>query len=172
MNLRILTGKQVGGLLFQQGIREATPLEGRVNVEELFNAVQLLAERNDLAAAPFVGSWHPVVQQFDRAQCVPPQFGRLYKVICEGVTRETLNSLPSHLRPFGDREIDQGLEQTIEKKVQSMAKSHGSFYSSLSIGRKVGDYVIQILKDWGNRLRNSSLQGSFDFEPELQQAIQ
>lgn len=46
----------IGGLLFQQGVGGKDPLKEGVNVEELFNAVQLLASRNTLEAAPFVGS--------------------------------------------------------------------------------------------------------------------
>lgn len=40
-----------GGLLFQQGIRGKNPINAGVNVEELFNSVQLLAERDKLEFA-------------------------------------------------------------------------------------------------------------------------
>jgi len=54
----------LGGLLMQRGIVGQLPRE-LVNVEELFSAVQLLAQRNQLEVAPFVGSWHPMVHLLD-----------------------------------------------------------------------------------------------------------
>src|SRR4051794_30038485 len=57
----------IGGLLFEAGKSGQDPLTAGVNVEDLFNAVQLLAERHTLEAAPFVGSWHAMVDEFDRA---------------------------------------------------------------------------------------------------------
>ena len=45
-----------GGLLFQAGVRNQDPFRG-VDVEDLFSAVLLLADRRDLEAAPFIGSW-------------------------------------------------------------------------------------------------------------------
>jgi NAD-dependent SIR2 family protein deacetylase len=162
----------IGGLLFQQGIRGDAPLEGRVNVEELFNAVQLLAERNTLEAAPFVGSWHAMVQEFDKAPSAPPQLDRLYRLIYEGVTKEILNALPSHPPAFIDRDIDRDLEQTIERKVQSMVKGHGGSYSCTSVGRRIGDYVMRITKDWMDRLKATSPHGGYDFQREFRNAIE
>lgn len=79
----------VGGLLFQQGVKGEDPLQGAVNVEELFNAVQLLAERNTLEAASFVGSWHSMVQELDRARLPEPRFGhRVYELIRNEFAKE------------------------------------------------------------------------------------
>lgn len=79
----------VGGLLFQQGVKGEDPLQGAVNVEELFNAVQLLAGRNTLEAAPFVGSWHSMVQELDRARLPETRFGhRLYELIRNEFAKE------------------------------------------------------------------------------------
>jgi NAD-dependent SIR2 family protein deacetylase len=83
----------IGGLLFQQGIKGQDPLQGGVNVEELFNAVQLLAERNTLEAAPFVGSWHAMVQELDRARLPTPQFDRLYRLIRDELIKDMSNAL-------------------------------------------------------------------------------
>lgn len=66
-------GLVISGLRFQKGIRNENVADARVNVEDLFNAVQLLANRSTLEAAPFIGSWHPMVVEFDTlyAQDVP-----------------------------------------------------------------------------------------------------
>ena len=162
----------IGGILFQQGIKGEDPLQANVNVEELFNAVQLLAERNTLEAAPFVGSWHAMVQEFDRARLPTPRFDRLYRLIYEGVTKEILNSLPHSLPAFGDRHIDEELERTIKAKVETMVKGRSSSWSSTSVGRKIGDYVMQITKDWMDKLKHAHPHSGFDFDREFRDAIE
>lgn len=53
-----------GGLLFQAGVRGDNPFAG-VDVEELFNAVELLGRRHRLEAAPFIASWHEMVNRLE-----------------------------------------------------------------------------------------------------------
>jgi hypothetical protein len=48
----------MGGLLFRQGIRAENPDNG-INIEELFNAVMLLGDRQTSELSPFISSWHP-----------------------------------------------------------------------------------------------------------------
>jgi hypothetical protein len=55
----------LGGLLFQAGVNGANPLDS-ADVEELFSAVDLLAERRQLEIAPFIGTWHRTVESLDR----------------------------------------------------------------------------------------------------------
>jgi len=162
----------IGGLLFQQGIRGQDPLQEGVNVEELFNAVQLLAERNTLEAAPFVGSWHAMVQELDRARLPAPRFDRLYRLIYDGVTKEILNALPHSPPAFGDRDIDNDLDKTNKGTVESMVKGRGSYHSSTSVGRRIGDYVMKITKDWMDKLKRSSPHAGFDFDREFRNAIE
>lgn len=57
----------VGGLLFKAGGTNRDPFKG-INVEDLFNAVMLLSERMTLEVSPFVNSWHPLVDAYDREQ--------------------------------------------------------------------------------------------------------
>jgi hypothetical protein len=162
----------IGGLLFQQGIKGEDPLEASVNVEELFNAVQLLAGRNSLEAAPFVGSWHPMVQDFDRVRSPSPQLGRLYRMIYEGVTKEILSALPPSPPAFAESDIDRELGQTIKTTVDSMVKGRGSYSSSTKVGRRIGDYVMRITKEWMDRLRLRTPQGGYAFEQEFRNAVE
>jgi SIR2-like domain len=56
-----------GGLLMQEAAA-AYPGHSRpiaVDAEDLFNAVEALANRATLDAAPFVASWHPLIDRFD-----------------------------------------------------------------------------------------------------------
>ena len=48
----------MGGLLFEQGIRNENPDRG-INIEDLFNAVKLLGDRQNSELGPFISSWHP-----------------------------------------------------------------------------------------------------------------
>ncbi len=59
-----------GGMLMQEAARvHSRPYPpGRpifVDAEDLFNAVEALGNRATLEAAPFVSSWHPLIEQFD-----------------------------------------------------------------------------------------------------------
>src|SRR5688572_1501834 len=62
----------VGGLLFKVGEAGQNPLNASLNVEDLFNAFLLLAERRELELAPFIGSWHSKIEAFDLV--TPPTF--------------------------------------------------------------------------------------------------
>jgi hypothetical protein len=57
-----------GGLLMQTAARErlrSSRGDVRIDVEALFNAVEGLATRADLDAAPFVTSWHPLIDEIE-----------------------------------------------------------------------------------------------------------
>ncbi len=80
-----------GGLMFQRGVRGENPYGG-IDVEELFNAVQLLEGRSNLEAAPFIGSWHPMVAEFDRINPARPSLNRLNRIIYESVTDQIFDA--------------------------------------------------------------------------------
>lgn len=69
-----------GSLLQYDAARGRSPYEG-LDVERVFAAVGLLAERQSLEVSPFVASWHPAVDLWDQRRSeVPPfwdqEFGR------------------------------------------------------------------------------------------------
>lgn len=99
----------VGGLLFQQGINGNDPFTG-VNVEDLFNAIQLLAGRQELEAAPFIGSWHPLVEGLDRINPKKTDLRRLQEVIYKSVTETMLEVYPTNSVSSTAKEIDQTIE--------------------------------------------------------------
>jgi len=55
----------IGGLLFQKGLRKEDPFGG-VNIEDLFTTIELLSDRQNSELSPFVGSWHPFLQDIQR----------------------------------------------------------------------------------------------------------
>jgi hypothetical protein len=52
---------------YDAATKGTSPLE-RLDVERVFAAVELLAERRDLEVTPFVASWHPAVDQWDQTR--------------------------------------------------------------------------------------------------------
>src|SRR6266478_1181804 len=74
----------IGGLLFKRGLEGEDALASGVNVEELFNAVQLLSQRGQLEASPFVGSWHAFVEELDQIASPEPSLSAIHRAIQHG----------------------------------------------------------------------------------------
>lgn len=143
-----------GGLLFQNGIKGLNPITSGVNVEELFNAIDLLANRHTLEAAPFVGSWHSMIDEFDRI--TPPQSNAygLHRAIYASVTKEILNALPNSAPPFGDSEIERALQHAITQANNSHSSSSYMFREA---SRAIGQYVVKFTNNWMQKLRRSPM---------------
>jgi hypothetical protein len=161
----------LGGLLFKRGIEGENPLSSGVNVEEFFNAIQLLADRNALEAAPFVGSWHSMVEEFDKLQPSTRHIGRVQEIIFKSVTEKIISSFPTSLPAFGTNDIDKKLSEVIKKTVEAALKKQSFSSSSFnSVGKEVGDLVLETLKKWIQPLR-SARPSSSEFEREFKLAI-
>lgn len=157
----------VGGLLFQNGIRGSNPLEIGVNVEELFNAIDLLANRHTLEAAPFVGSWHSMIDKIDKIDPPRSDIQGVYRAIYQSVTKEILHALPNHAPHFGGHDIDNALVHAISQAKNSPNYISSSMFSEVS--RAIGKYVIEITNEW---LRNLDRfpTSSMAFEREFENA--
>jgi hypothetical protein len=70
-----------GALVAYDSARGASPYSG-LDVERVFAAVELLAERGDLEVTPFVASWHPAVNSWDRPE-IPSSFDRRFQKALE-----------------------------------------------------------------------------------------
>lgn len=123
----------IGGLLFQEGARGRDPLTG-VNVEELFSAVELLANRTRIEAAPFIGSWHSAVEELDR--------GSVPRARLHALQRAFFNQSNRRVNPFhnsNESDIDREVVNLIQRAV-----ARGGAYSSGSVGRAVAKLVKQL----------------------------
>jgi hypothetical protein len=119
----------VGGLLFQKGVIGQNPLRAGVNIEDFINAIHLLSERNTSEISPFVGSWHSLVEEFDR---IDQNYQGRNRFI-----DELINSLARSRRPSPPelkREFEKALSQT-----KSMPGG-GSIFKELKT------VIIEILK--------------------------
>jgi hypothetical protein len=148
-------GLVISGLRFQKGIRNENVADERVNVEDLFNAVQLLANRSTLEAAPFIGSWHPMVVEFDTlyARDVPggydysdrqkkPWEGLVFKRTGDRMIRKLAELVwidnaerVQHLSPLLNLMNEQGGRLVIatlnyDNSIELMANTYGVSYST------------------------------------------
>jgi hypothetical protein len=160
----------VGGLLFQKGIRDEDPFQG-VDVEELFNAVILLADRTSLEAAPFIGSWHALVEKFDQ---VPSSYGSMDKLntaIYESVSTAVSKAVSARPGSFDADKIDKALVKAIQKTVVDSLKNRStSLYSDESVGKAVETYLEKQTKNWSDKLR-SDRPSSSTFSREFKAAV-
>ena len=62
-----------GALMAYDSAGGASPYAG-LDIERVFAAVQLLAERRTLEVTPFVAAWHPAVDAHDQAGDLPGSF--------------------------------------------------------------------------------------------------
>jgi len=75
----------IGGLMFGYAKQGISPYLVSVNVEDVFNAVDLLAKRNKLEAAPFIASWDSLVEEIDQyqpdAKATEALFNQIFKQV-------------------------------------------------------------------------------------------
>jgi len=153
----------IGGLLFKRGIEGDDALSSGVNVEELFNAVQLLADRGRLEAAPFVGSWHAMVEELDTFDPPEASLERIHRAIQKGVAEQVKSAIPNHISGFAASDIDRNVQKAIEAMVKGRSLSSGSFDS---LSRAVGKHLEEYIKRWTDNLKNTAPR-NYDLEQEL-----
>jgi hypothetical protein len=132
-----------GGLLFQTGVRGEDPFGG-VDVEELFSAVLLLADRNTLEAAPFIGSWHPMVERLDQQPPSSYVLEQFFREIHQDITNTVIETFPN---PPAFTHMD--IERAIQEAVSAALKS--GHYRSSSFGgpgRVIQEGIGKWLKAW------------------------
>jgi hypothetical protein len=140
----------VGGLLFEQGQNGTNPLKRGVNVEDLFNAVQLLAERHDLEAAPFVGSWHRMVDELDRKTSTM-HAGSISRTIFRAIWKEIAEAIPHHSSGFEEHKVNHAITEIV-KGITKYGRYTSGGYGS--VGHAIGEHIQSYLNDWGRNLQN------------------
>lgn len=163
----------VGGLLFQAGIRDQNPLNSGVDVEELFSAVQMLAERSNLEAAPFIGSWHTMIDELDRVQMPLWALDRLNKEIFSSVRGQFLDAFKKSPSSLEASKIDKTLALAVNKVVDAaIQKRRVSFSSSESLGGAVDTYISQVAGVWASKLKSSRPRTSHELESAFKRVLE
>jgi len=106
----------IGGLMLQKGAKGESPYDG-INIEDVFNAMNMLAARELFEAAPFVMGWHPVVEE-------------IHPVVKQdvSVTTQSVNS-------FAARNIDDAIRQMIQNK-----------FGHRSVGQEIREMIENSLR--------------------------
>jgi hypothetical protein len=156
-----------GGLLFQQGQEGGNPLNGDINVEDLFNAVRLLAERRNLEAAPFIGSWHTMVDRLDQRQKSSEQTGgTIGRAIFKAISEKLKSAIPQSPTGFASSDVD----RAVDTAVRTIGSGRGGFLVN-TVGRSIGDFVHKYLTSWADNFDRGFARDS-EIERELVNAIQ
>jgi hypothetical protein len=131
--LRRALGTVIGGLTFQKGIRGENPYGG-LNVEEVFASVQMLANRSDIGAAPFIGSWHSVIDELEEEPTTDYEFDRLYRATRDGIAEELRKIAESNSSPL--RHIQSEYRKQLRKK-----------NPEFNWGKWIGDALAGVFKE-------------------------
>lgn len=162
----------IGGLLYEAGRRNSNPLTNGVNVEDLFNSVLLLSERNTLEVSPFVGSWDSMIEAFDKITPSPPRSDNLLKLIQLKVEKQVQHALSQTLSTYSSDKIDKAIENNFKKRLEAaLKKNSASMSSSESVGRAVADYVKEVSKKWSDNLKPNSSGSNSEMDRELKQLV-
>ena len=154
----------IGGLLFHAGCQGQNPLSAGVNIEDLFNAVQILADRENLEAAPFIASWHNLVDHFDRYDA--PQSDGLHRAIHESLTKQLVAAFSEEPASFDSRRIDDAVASALQLRGCALHRGSGTYYSSNGgVGDAIASYLKLPTNQW--RARLSSVPSSFSFDREF-----
>lgn len=106
-------GTVIGGLTYQKGIRGENPYWG-LNVEEVFASVQMLANRSYIEAAPFIGSWHSIIDELEEEPATDYDFDKLYRATRDGIADELRKIVSKTSSPLG--EIQKNYDKQVNKK--------------------------------------------------------
>lgn len=151
----------IGGLLFQKGKEGLNPFDG-VNVEEVFNAILLLADRNSLEVAPFIGSWNEMIDTLDKITNDRHDINSLneeiYKNIIATISKSSLPSLSV-------RKIEDALQKTVA------SVNRGKTTNTTLLSSAIKDYVENYMKKWLNELKSEKPNTNYSFQKKFTSAI-
>jgi hypothetical protein len=126
-------GTVIGGLTYQKGIRGENPYWG-LNVEEVFASVQMLANRSDIEAAPFIGSWHSIIEELEEEPATDYDFDRLYRATRDGMAEELRKIVSKSSSPL----------KQIQKDYDKQA---GKRNPKLEWGKWIGNALAGVFKE-------------------------
>ena len=163
----------VGGLLFQAGIRDQNPLSSGVDVEELFSAAQMLAEKSNLEAAPFIGSWHTMIDELDRVQMPSWAIDDLYEQIFDSVRDQFLEAFEKSPSSVEAAKIDETLALAVKQVVDAdIRKQSVSFSTSESLGEAVDTYISRVIGEMTSKLKNSTARMNYMLESAFKRVVE
>lgn len=99
-------------------VGEKTGYDRGVDVERVINAAVQLGSRSQLEFAPFVGNWHPIIDELERRQFTARDAGRIARDAVSGVSYGLARGI--HDSDFADRAIARSMESAISHALERM----------------------------------------------------
>lgn len=147
----------VGALLFEAGKNNENPLEPTIHFEELFNTIQQLSERETLEAMPFIGSWHPFIEELEKQHPDPvvvPSADGLQRQVFAAVTKEIIEAFSQNPPPFGAERIEKSLTSMVSKTVEASVKKQPLHLTTGdSVGHAMEGYIKAVTERWLQKLK-------------------
>jgi NAD-dependent SIR2 family protein deacetylase len=132
-----------GGLLFQQGIKGENPFDG-VNIEDLFNAVKLLGDRQKSELGPFISSWHPQLVGLESGRMASSTSRKLLETIYKPI-QEHVEESTKELRKEVMDDIGRALEGRHVFSRNSRSKKIETFFASTRFEDSLKEAIRQVV---------------------------
>lgn len=140
-----------GGLKFHQGVVGENSFNG-VDVEALVSAVQLLAERHQIEAAPFIGSWHRRIDELDEepAPQIPYKIDAFREQMFRTIVTMMLERFPLDACARGKEDIDAAVARTTARGagIGPAGDTVPSVSGNESVGQAIAKYLQDVLSHW------------------------
>ncbi len=129
-----------GALLAYDGARGESPYTG-LDVERVFAAVELLGERTELEVTPFVASWHPAVDAWDRRSVGIAFDKNLARAVVEGrgSAERTIRELVTSMTGAGTGQVYRNLAAEMIYRLRAIVAPQYENLSYLMPLVKLGD---------------------------------
>lgn len=165
VRLKRAIGLVIGGLIFQKGIRSENPYE-KLNVEEVFASVRMLANRNEIEAAPFIGSWHSAVEELDIEPLSRYQYDEFYRTIRNSIADELAKAVKNLGSYHGSKRIQNEYQKqsTSSRPKYEWDKWIGNFlgeaFKKIEKTRPTHQSALRIRRQVGGLIEGNSASGS------------
>ena len=107
----------------EKGVQDENPFYG-VNIEDVFNAMQILAGRQLFEAAPFVAAWHPMVEELDTIEL---NFKVRHDLsgVAQGINASTARNIDSAIsdlvqRQRSTRQVGNEIRKMVESSLRNL----------------------------------------------------
>lgn len=143
-----------------------------VDVESFFNAIDLLARRDSLEAAPFIGSRHEKLEEFDRKE---PSRVNAKKLIRE-LFAETSPALLDAFKVKASTTTTRGAGGDIADAMQTALERIADGKNVRSRTKRVfGDAIVEVVEEivsnWEKNLRSARPRSGHKLERELKKVV-
>ena len=133
-----------GGLLFRTGDVGNNPLDSGIDIEDMLNALNLLAERRSLEVSPFVNTWNYTLEQLDKID--PP--GLDISKIMESL--QDLIDANEEGVDSGGRKISPEVRLQISRKLSEALRQQQSIEGNGEHFRRTADIMTMALATFVN----------------------